>query len=86
MSKRNENVIKKKMRKVSRVTIPKTIGDYLDNLVIDLKNYSMHADRVEKSVEKLKWFGYQINDNLQRIIAILKERGIYRSVRDKEQL
>jgi len=86
MTERYENVIKKKKRKVKRVVSPTTIGDYLDNMTLDLKNYSMYADRVEKDVEKLRWFGYQLTDNLKQIVTILRERGIYKSVREKEQL
>ena len=86
MSKRYENSLKKKVRKVKRVDIPKTIGDHLDNLAIDLKNYSRFADAIEKNIDKLKWFGFQINDNLQQVIKILKERGIYKSIRDKERI
>ncbi len=100
MSKKYENVIKKNKRKVKRVEIPKKIGDYMDNLALDLTNYTIKADRLEKALlkmdeieaetlllmDKVKWYGYQITDNYKQIIKILRERGIYKSVRSKEQL
>lgn len=85
-STRYEHPINKKKRKVKRVDIPVTIGDYMDNLAIDLVNYSKRIKQIYEIVEKLEWYGHQIRDNYQQIITICKERGIYKSLRRKEQL
>jgi len=86
MSKKYEQKVKKYKRKVKRVPIPQTFGDYLDNMVIDLKNYTQYADKIEKDINKLRWYGFQINDNLQQMVSILQEHRIYKSVRDKVKL
>lgn len=84
MSKVHENVIKKEKRKIKRVDVPKTIGDYLDNLTIDIKNLTNWTGKLEKDVEKVKWFGFQINENLTQIMKILRERNLTKSFREKE--
>jgi len=80
--------------------MPKKIGDYMDNLTIDLVNYAHKADLMEKkllkmkdlpidlleTMDKLRWYGHQIKDNYSQIINILRERGIYKTIRGKEQL
>lgn len=66
--------------------MPKTIGDYFDNVVIDLKNYERQADHVEKTMRKLRMYGHQMNDSFQQFVKILKERGVYDKIRKMEQL
>ena len=87
MSKKYEKRIKKAKGKIKkRVVVPKKISDYITNLTIDLKNYSVRAKEAENAIEKLKWYGYQINDNFQMILKILKERHVYHTFGDMEQL
>ena len=69
MTEKYMNPIKKKVRKIKRVLAPKTIGDYMDNLTIDLKNYSVQIKNIRKKLGKgsryirsVRGIGYKIEE------------------------
>lgn len=78
-------MIKKNKRKIKRVQVPKTYGDYEDNAVLDLKNLTMHMDKLEKLIEKAKWFAFQLKDDIKQMNNILRQRGLAKQIREKEQ-
>ena len=86
MSEKYKNPIKKNKRKIKRVMQPSKIGDYLDNLLIDLANYQVRAKDISMEIDKLKKYGWQIEHNIKEIVNILKEHNIYKSVTEKLKL